>query len=382
MKYLITFIMLLFVSTANANTPDWVLGKGHNTFPDDKYLVGVGVSEKSPILASQSARAELIKTIRVKVNSVVSDFNSRDKSVSKSTIVTETDFLLEGSQVKDGWYDSRNNVFYSLVVIERQYVLETLKVMIEHILASIELSLRQADTFLNNGEIVRALVYYYNGFNESTKLLPYIQTYNSVIMVKDKQEYKDEYNLLFKEKIQNIVDNINLEKHKENINDNALDLNVKATLNGRGINNFPVKFSSSYNHYVERILCNKTGHCQVNPLIENIVNRNNNILIEAEVDLQTLEKYFNHSLKKNLFGRLELINVSFKIKNEERTRPHVVKHNKHNKQNRELTPWERCCANDIDLSPLRKSRTLRNNGHINFGIRFGNRGNINIHRGW
>jgi hypothetical protein len=371
--------MLLFVSTANANTPDWVLGKGHNTFPDDKYLVGVGVSEKSPILASQSARAELIKTIRVKVNSVVSDFNSRDKSVSKSTIVTETDFLLEGSQVKDGWYDSRNNVFYSLVVIERQYVLETLKVMIEHILASIELSLRQADTFFNNGEIVRALVYYYNGFNESTKLLPYIQTYNSVIMVKDKQEYKDEYNLLFKEKIQNIVDNINLEKHKENINDNALDLNVKATLNGRGINNFPVKFSSSYNHYVERILCNKTGHCQVNPLIESIVNRNNNILIEAEVDLQTLEKYFNHSLKKNLFGRLELINVSFKIKNEERTRPHVVKHNK---QNRDLTPWERCCANDIDLSPLRKSRTLRNNGHINFGIRFGNRGNINIHRGW
>jgi hypothetical protein len=79
---------------------------------------------------------------------------------------------------------------------------------------------------------------------------------------------------------------------------------------------------------------------------------------------------------------LELINVSFKIKNEERTRSHVVKHNKQNKQNRELTPWERCCANDIDLSPLRKSRTLRNNGHINFGIRFGNRGNINIHRGW
>jgi len=41
MKYILTFIMLLFVSTANANTPDWVLGKGHNAFPNDKYLVGV-----------------------------------------------------------------------------------------------------------------------------------------------------------------------------------------------------------------------------------------------------------------------------------------------------------------------------------------------------
>jgi len=382
MKYILTFIMLLFVSTANANTPDWVLGKGHNAFPNDKYLVGVGVSEKSPILASESARAELIKTIRVKVNSVVTDYNSREKSVSKSSIVSETDFLLEGSQVKDGWYDSRHNVFYSFVVIERKYILETLKVMIEHIQASIELSLRQGDTFFNNNEIIRALVYYYNGFKESTKLLPYIQTYNSVIMVKDKQEYKDEYNLLFKEKIQNIVDNISLEKQQHNIND--LDLSVKATFKGRGIDNFPIKFSSQYNYYVERISCNKGGSCNVNvtPKIFLKYRQFDKILIIAKVDLQTLEKHFNYSLKKNLFGRLELLKVSFKIKKQK----HVAKQNvvkevvKENKQIRELTPWEECCANDI--GPIRRSGTARNYGHINFGIRFGNRGNINIHRGW
>lgn len=382
MKYILTFIMLLFVSTANANTPDWVLGKGHNAFPNDKYLVGVGVSEKSPILASESARAELIKTIRVKVNSVVTDYNSREKSVSKSSIVSETDFLLEGSQVKDGWYDSRHNVFYSFVVIERKYILETLKVMIEHIQASIELSLRQGDTFFNNNEIIRALVYYYNGFKESTKLLPYIQTYNSVIMVKDKQEYKDEYNLLFKEKIQNIVDNISLEKQQHNIND--LDLSVKATFKGRGIDNFPIKFSSQYNYYVERISCNKGGSCNVNvtPKIFLKYRQFDKILIIAKVDLHTLEKHFNYSLKKNLFGRLELLKVSFKIKKQK----HVAKQNvvkevvKENKQIRELTPWEECCANDI--GPIRRSGTARNYGHINFGIRFGNRGNINIHRGW
>ena len=76
MKYLIIFICLLFVltftnecSTASANTPiqspDWVLGKGHPSFPDSKYLIGVGVSEKSPVSASEFARIELIKTIRV-----------------------------------------------------------------------------------------------------------------------------------------------------------------------------------------------------------------------------------------------------------------------------------------------------------------------------
>jgi hypothetical protein len=353
MKYLITFILLLFVSVANANTPiqspDWVLGKGHPSFPDSKYLIGVGVSEKSPVSASEFARIELIKTIRVQVNSVSTDYNSREKSVSESSIVSETDFLLEGSQVKDGWYDAKNNLFYSFVIIERKYVLETLKVMIEHILASIELSLRQADTFFNNGNIIQALIYYYDGYKESSKLLPYIQTYNSVIMINNNQVYKDEYNLLFKEKIQNIVDNIYLEKQTEIINNDNLDLNIKASFKERGIKNFPIKFSSGYNHYVERVLCDKTGNCKVNPSIRKVINRNNNILIEAEVDLQTLEKYFNHNLKKNLFGRLELLNVVFRLKKEVQ-KVQVIKPEK-KKYVRNLTPWERCCANDI--APLR-----------------------------
>ena len=386
MKYLITFIFLLFVSVASANTsiqsPDWVLGKGHPSFPDSKYLIGVGVSEKSPVSASEFARIELIKTIRVKVNSVVKDYNSREKSVSESSIVSETDFLLEGSQVKDGWYDAKNNLFYSFVIIERKYVLETLKVMIEHILASIELSLRQADTFFNNGNIIQALIYYYDGYKESSKLLPYIQTYNSVIMTNDSQEYKDEYNLLFKEKIQNIVDNIYLEKQTETINNNNLDLNIKASFKERGIKHFPIKFSSGYNHYVEKVLCDKTGNCEVNPPIKKVINRNNNnILIEAKVDLQTLEKHFNHNLKKNLFGRLELLSVVFKLKKEVQ-KVQVIE--------QKLTPPRKvCCANnDIDLSPLRngffidnyKSRTY--NGHINMNIRFGRKGNIYINKGW
>ena len=393
MKYLLTFILLLFVasaindcSTASANTPiqspDWILGKGHPSFPDSKYLIGVGVSEKSPVLASEFARIELIKTIRVKVNSVVKDYNSREKSVSESSIVSETDFLLEGSQVKDGWYDAKNNLFYSFVIIERKYVLETLKVMIEHILASIELSLRQGDTFFNNGNIIQALIYYYDGYKESSKLLPYIQTYNSVIMINNSQEYKDEYNLLFKEKIQNIVDNIYLEKQTEIINNDNLDLNIKASFKERGIKNFPIKFSSGYNHYVERILCDDIGNCKINPQIKKVINRNNNnILIEAKVDLQTLEKYFNHNLKKNLFGRLELLSVVFKLKKEVQ-KVQVIEQKK-KKYIRNLTP-----NNDIDLSPLRNGffidtyKSRKHNGHINFGIRFGNRGNINIHKGW
>jgi hypothetical protein len=62
------FFVIMLVYTAEANTPDWVLGKGHKSFPEIKYLVGVGVSEKSPIMATQSARTELIKTISIRIN--------------------------------------------------------------------------------------------------------------------------------------------------------------------------------------------------------------------------------------------------------------------------------------------------------------------------
>ena len=77
----------------------------------------------------------------------------------------------------------------------------------------------------------------------------------------------------------------------------------------------------------------------------------------------------------------ELLKVVFKLKKEVQ-KVQVIE--------QKLTPPRKvCCANnDIDLSPLRngffidnyKSRTY--NGHINMNIRFGRKGNINIHKGW
>ena len=152
---------------------------------------------------------------------LVTDYNSREKSISKSSIVTETDFLLEGSQVKDGWYDNRNDLYYSFVVIERDHVLETLRTTIDTIFLNVESMLKQGNECLDNYEVMTALVHYYDGYKESDKLLPYIQTYNSVIMVEDGKKYKGwyDYKLLFKEKIQGIVNNISLEKISETLDE-------------------------------------------------------------------------------------------------------------------------------------------------------------------
>ena len=404
MRYLLTFMMLFFVSIVEASpAPDWVLGRGHPSYDSSQYLIGVGYSKENTVSASESARAELIKSIRVKVNSTIKDYRSTDKSFSEASISSESDFLLEGSQVKDGWYDEDKEVFYSLVVIKRQFVLDTLSEMINNIVSKNSLTLRQADTFYNNGKIIKALVYYYDGYVESSKLLPYIQTYKSVIIVPNNTVLETNYNLLFKEKIQNIVEHIQLEKVDQSITDEDIILNVKATYKGRGIDNFPVKFFSVYKHHVDRVICKSNG-CETKAPVKSILNKNNSIFIKAVPDFQTFEKYFTYNLTPRLFGSFDVLSVSFKdtLQNQE-----VVARNKNYKKlndeldNRQQRESDRLAIQmEREINAMKSSgcevgcrrpqipiygNSPRRRGSINFNIGFGkgrNRGNINIGKGW
>ena len=404
MRYLLTFMMLFFVSIVEASpAPDWVLGRGHPSYDSSQYLIGVGYSKENTVSASESARAELIKSIRVKVNSTIKDYRSTDKSFSEASISSESDFLLEGSQVKDGWYDEDKEVFYSLVVIKRQFVLDTLSEMINNIVSKNSLTLRQADTFYNNGKIIKALVYYYDGYVESSKLLPYIQTYKSVIIVPNNTVLETNYNLLFKEKIQNIVEHIQLEKISGSVKDENVLLNVKATYKGRGIDNFPVKFFSVYKHHVDRVICKSNG-CETKAPVKSILNKNNSIFIKAVPDFKTFEKYFTYNLTPRLFGSFDVLSVSFKdtLQNQE-----VVARNKRYKalndelDNRQQRESDRLATQmEREINAMKSSgcevgcrrpqipiygNSPRRRGSINFNIGFckgRNRGNINIGKGW
>ena len=160
--------------------PGWVMGREHQKFAQAHYLVGVGFSSKNTVSASESARAELAKTIRFKIASIMKDYNSNDGSFIESFVKTETDTLLEGVQIKDGWYDAEKKVFYSFAVVKRKDVLATIQDQVDTVVSSIDLTMNQANTFHDNGEVLKSLVYYYDGYNESSKLLPLLRTYKSV----------------------------------------------------------------------------------------------------------------------------------------------------------------------------------------------------------
>ncbi len=394
MRYLLTFMLLFVVSIVEASpAPDWVLGRGHSSYDSSRYLIGVGFSDKSTVSASESARAELIKSIRVRVNTINKDYNSSDKSFSEASVSSETDFLLEGSQVKDGWYDEDKEIFYSLVVIERQYVLETLRKLIDVLISKLELTLRQADTFASNGDVLKALVYYYDGFMESTKLFPYIQTYNSVIIESDNSTKGYNFNILFKEKIQNIVDNIQLVPISRNVHDEDIQFSVKAVLDGQGIDNFPIKFYSVYKNFTERTFCKKSG-CESRVKITKVINDGGNTYMKAVVDMKTLSKYFTYRLDEKLFQRLDLLNVTFKTQVDVAKKKLAKKEREdyYKYMNDSVDAKVRREADNMDAVLQRELRGIRGRGNRSIGYcsadgrynscRNRNRGRINLNLGF
>jgi len=287
--------------------PNWVLGREHNSFRRAEYLVGVGFSKENTVSASESARAELTKNISVKIASVMKDYNSNDGSFVETFIKTETDILLEGVQIKDGWYDSEKKVYYSFAVVKRKDVLTMIQDQVDIVVSTINLTMSQANTFYDNREVLKSLVYYYNGYNESSKLLPLLRTYKSVSAFPEVPAVSKNIPsaIEFKKKVQMIVGNIEVEKI-----DNLKSFVVKITYEDKALHNLPIKFHGNSYNFISRISSDAKGICEVK--INNVTVKDDFEIVKAEVDLFTLSKRFNHKLKKDLFGRLETLDVVFK----------------------------------------------------------------------
>ena len=297
--------------------PDWVLGREHNSFHRSEYLVGVGFSKKNTVSASESARAELSKNIRFKLAAVMKDYSSNDGSFVESFVKTEIDSFLEGVHIKDGWYDSEKKVYYSFAVVKRKDVLATIQDQINSAATTSISTMTQATGFFDNGEILKSLVYYYDGYNESSQLLPLVRTYKSVSLLPEIPPIAANVpsSIDFKEKIQSIIGNIEVEKVSDNmvVRGNDVSFAVKSTYNGRPLHDLPFRFHGNYYNFISKGLSNRSGICKVKANQRKIFNEKDTVAkVEAEIDLFSLAKRFNYKLKRDLFGRLETLDVTFK----------------------------------------------------------------------
>ncbi|MFQ5672496.1 MAG: DUF4384 domain-containing protein [Nitrospinales bacterium] len=153
-------------------TPAWVIGKGHPGFPASRYLTGVGVSGENAVSANESARSELAKSLKVKISSVMRDVSTEESTRLRLVVETQVDTILEGVEIKDGWYDAAKRVYYSFAVLRRELAAAAIRDRIAGIESRLPEIMRQGREHEAAGEVVGALSHYLFGYRAALPLLP------------------------------------------------------------------------------------------------------------------------------------------------------------------------------------------------------------------
>jgi len=152
--------------------PAWVIGKGHPAFSANRYLTGVGVSGKNAVSANESARSELAKSLKVKIRSVMRDVSTEENTRLRLVLETQVDTILEGVDIKDGWYDPAKKVYYSFAVLRRELAAAAVRDRVAAIEARLPEIMSQGRKHEAAGEVVDALSHYLSGYRAAAPLLP------------------------------------------------------------------------------------------------------------------------------------------------------------------------------------------------------------------
>ena len=190
--------------------PDWVLGKGHPRFPQARYLIGVGISDKNSVSANGSARSNLAKNLKVKIHSTMVDVSTTEESHIESVIETEVDTVLEGVEIKDGWLDQSKGVYYSLAIVERSLAASSIQDRIRKIESVLKRNFNEGMAAEKKAEVVVALSHYLSGYQKAPALSPLKSALYVITRSREHPESKNINAGEFAFKIRSIVHNLNL----------------------------------------------------------------------------------------------------------------------------------------------------------------------------
>ena len=197
-------------SPISSSPPGWVLGKGHPSFPQNKFLIGIGISEKNSVSANESARSNLAKNLKVKIHSTMVDVSTTEQSHVESVIETEVDTVLEGVEIKDGWLDQGKGVYYSLATVERSLAASTIQDRIRNIQSVLQRNMKEGVEAENRSEVVTALSNYLSGYQKAPAILPLKSALNVINRSRENSESQNISAGEFESKVKGIVQNLNL----------------------------------------------------------------------------------------------------------------------------------------------------------------------------
>ncbi len=124
------FMFFFLISYCSKKIPEWIESP-YKKFDERRFIVGVGTGENTKI-SDSSARNEILKQIKVKIKEIVEE-ETHLKSEDKGKSVSIQEFaqrkfgesaegILKGAIIKERFYDSKNKVWYSLAVIDKDEI--------------------------------------------------------------------------------------------------------------------------------------------------------------------------------------------------------------------------------------------------------------------
>ena len=192
--------------------PQWVLGKEHPTFPMSHYVVGRGISKENSVSAAENARTDLAKTIKVNIRSKMMDFSTNRWTQIESVVESEVEAVLEGVEIRDGWFDESKKNYYAYAVMNRNIASQNIRNQIKLAAERLNWYLDAGAKAVKKNDIVSALSAFSSGYMES----PGLQSLTAMLNVIDqkidgtKKTYHAPKQLMFEANARNLLDNISI----------------------------------------------------------------------------------------------------------------------------------------------------------------------------
>jgi len=185
---IVSFFMMLFVSSADARKPDWIDGTSKK-YEAPRYFIGVGavsLDKGGPTQrhrwAGDRARAEIAKTIRAEVRV----FEQTERTVESSkpgrrtrvtgasrqsaVVTTSANEILEGVEIKEYYKDKRDRMLYALAVLDRWKSARRLEKRENVIKADMLTELEEGGERQNEGRYLAALGHYHDALELAKSL--------------------------------------------------------------------------------------------------------------------------------------------------------------------------------------------------------------------
>ncbi len=188
------FVILFFVSSVAAQTPDWVTNQGNsNKFPNALFITGYGVassgngvsSEQAVKNSLESARKNLIEKISIKIQSVTSlkteETGDKFSSFFNSAVQSASNLEVQGLE-NARFYEKE--IAHSFVYVKREVLQNSYQQKVQNLKSEIESKLKIAKNLEEHKKSTQAMEEYLSclplirQLEESQTILTFVKTSN------------------------------------------------------------------------------------------------------------------------------------------------------------------------------------------------------------